>query len=302
MATVIDANMRVFAEKMHITSSRMINDYGLKTVDEIIEAEAAQGNMHAVKYAGEMYSSPEKLIKVFKLADVENKFVLLHKMDDRTRQKLIPLLDKEDLVMGLYFFTQEKLLQILSEVDIEELVNVVLAAFPLTSIIQMLPEDELAMFFQNKEIEKSVIMKELKLMPPEVLQKFIEGVTGKPSEDTNSGEFLKNIENLPDDKFRDFMSVIDPDIQRQLIFQLSKEDTEYLQYINPYTYTDMLSTMMKAEMVKPMIALEKDTLVSIISTLPPDLLSIVGAQIDTREFAKFLQDGHLDVLKEAMMI
>ena len=81
MSLVIDANMKLFAERMNITSSRMIQDYGLKSVDEIIEAEAAQGNSQAVKFAQEMYNSPAKLIKIFKLTDVENKFVLLHNMN-----------------------------------------------------------------------------------------------------------------------------------------------------------------------------------------------------------------------------
>lgn len=101
MAIVLDTNMKLFAERMNITSSRMIQDYGLKTVDEIIEAEAAQGNTQAINYAREMYNSPAKLIKIFKLTDVENKFVILHNMDDRTRQMVLPMLEKEDLVMGL---------------------------------------------------------------------------------------------------------------------------------------------------------------------------------------------------------
>ena len=67
MSLVIDANMKLFAERMNITSSRMIQDYGLKTVDEIIEAEAAQGNSQAVKYAQEMYGSPAKLINIYRL-------------------------------------------------------------------------------------------------------------------------------------------------------------------------------------------------------------------------------------------
>ena len=54
MAVVLDTNMKLFAERMNITSSRMIQDYGLKTVEEIIEAEAAQGNTQAVQYAREM--------------------------------------------------------------------------------------------------------------------------------------------------------------------------------------------------------------------------------------------------------
>ena len=58
MAVVLDTNMKLFAERLNITSSRMIRDYGMSTVDEIIEAEAAQGNTQSVNYAREMYNSP----------------------------------------------------------------------------------------------------------------------------------------------------------------------------------------------------------------------------------------------------
>ena len=64
----------------------------------------------------------------------------------------------------------------------------------------------------------------------------------------------------------------------------------------------MLGTMMKQDMVKPMINLEKETLVSINSLLPDDLMAIVGAQVDTKMFANFLLDGHLELLEEALMI
>ena len=36
MSIVIDANMKLFADRVGITSSRMIRDYGLSSVDEII--------------------------------------------------------------------------------------------------------------------------------------------------------------------------------------------------------------------------------------------------------------------------
>ena len=302
MSVVLDTNMKLFADRIGITSSRMINDYGQKSVDEIIEAEAAKGNSKAVNYAQEVYNSPPKLIKLFRLTDVENRYVILHNMDNHTRQQVLPLLDENDLVMGLYFFTQEGLLRMLLHVDIEELVRVVLNVFPLENIIEMLKEEDLAMLFQNQEMDENHIMEELKKLPPEVMKNFIEGVTGKPSEQTNQEEFLKSIENLPEDKFRDFMSVIDPDVQRQLTFQLTKEHPEYLTLIDKYSYLEMLNTLIKPDMVKPMIALNKDSLVDMISRLTPDLMSIVGAQVDTKKFAEFLLDGHLDVLKEAMMI
>lgn len=302
MSLVIDANMKLFAERMNITSSRMIRDYGLSTVDEIIEAEAERGNTQAVNYAREYYHSPEKLIKLFKLTDVENKFVLLHKMDDSTRMKVLPLLEQDELVMGLYFYTQEKLLEMLMDVDIEELVQVVQEAFPLEQIIMMFTEEDLMNFFLSDELERYEIMEQIQSLPPEVMQKFIEGVTGKPMEETGSNNFIKGLEALSDDDFKKFMSQIDPDVQRQLTFQLTKQKPEYLTLFSNETYVNMLNTLLKPEMVKPMIMLNKDTLVNMLTELPSDLMAIVTAQVDTKDFAKFLQDGHMDLIEKAWMI
>ena len=302
MSIVIDANMKLFAERINITSSRMIKEYGLSTVDEIIEAEAEKGNDRAVRYAREYYHSPDKLIKLFKLTDVENKFVLLHKMDDSTRAKVMPLLEHKDLVMGLYFFTQEKLLKMLMEVDIKELIRVVLEAFPLEEIMLMIPEEDLAKFMLHKDLDKDDVVKQLKALPPEVMQKFLESVTGRPAEESNAMEFIKSLEALPEDKFKKFMSFVDPDVLRQLTFQLTKEKPEYLTLFEPETYVNILSTMFKPDMIKPMIMLNHDSLVNMITELPPDLMSIVGAQIDERVLAKFLQDGHMEVIERAMMV
>ena len=303
MSIVIDANMAMFAERLHISSSRMAHDYGLKTIDEIIEAEAAQGNTYAVNYAREMYNSPDKIIKIFRLTDIENKFILIKTMDSKTREDVLPMLEQEDLVMGLYFFNQETLLKMLKDVNIEELVNVVLDAFPFQEIIKMIPEEDLAKFFQAKELEKYVIENEFKNMPHEVMVKFIEGLTGQAYDKVEDPEgMIESIIGLPEDKFRDFMSQIDPDVQRQLVFQITTKDQKYLQLFDNNMYIDMLSTLMKNDMVPSMIKLEKESLVNMISALPEDLMSVVAAQVDTQEFTKYLMQGHLDLLKDAWMM
>ena len=302
MAVVLDTNMRLFAERLHITSSRMVQDYGLKTVDEIIEAEAAQGNTKAVNYAREMYNSPTKLMKIFRLTDVENKFVILHNMDSRTRQMVLPMLEEEDLVMGLYFFTQDAILEMLEDVDIEELVRVITEAFALEEIIMMFSEKDLAEFFKNDKLEKYDVINQLKSLPPDVMIKFVEGVTGQPSEKTNPLELINMIDKMPTDEYREFMSNIDPDVQRQLTFQLTKQKPKYLCLFEHESYLKMLNTLMKPEMIKPMIFLEKETLVNMIQLLPEDLMSIVAAQVDSKDFAEFLLNGHLDILEGAMMI
>ena len=302
MSLVIDANMKLFAERMHITSSRMINDYGLSSIDEIIEAEAERGNDKAINVAREYYHSPEKLIKLFKLADVENKFAIIHNMGSSDREKVLPLLKREDLVMGLYFFTQEKLLEMMLESDIEELVAVVMEAFPLDQIVKMFSEEDLMNFFMNDDLEKVDVIEQLKSMPPDVMKQFIEGITGMPANQTDPMELINNIAKLPDDKFHKFMASIDPDVQRQLTFQLTKVKPDYLTLFENKTYVDMMSTLLKPDMIKPMIMFEKETLLGMIMNLTDDFMSIVAAQVDEGEFAKFLQKGNMHLLEKAMMI
>ena len=268
MAAVIDANMITFADRMGISSHRMVSDYGLKTVEEIIDAEVARGNTKAATYAIDLYNSPDKLINVFRLHNVENKYVLLKHMDDNARRRVLPYLDKHDLVMGLYFYTQDKLLEMLNNVHIFELVNVIRGAFPLAEIVQKFKDEDLALFFQSDKLEKHDVIAQLQCMPPDILMAFTESVTGQPASEKSPFELISQIGELPDDQYRDFMSSIDPNVQRQLVFQLTQEKPKYLQLFRNEAYTDMLSTLMKQEMVKPMVNLEKDTLVGMLMFLP----------------------------------
>lgn len=301
MPLIVDANMKLFAEGIGITSSRMIQDYGLSTVDEIIEAEAERGNTKAVKYASFYYCSPARLVELFKLTDVENRFVLLHNMDRKTRNKVLPLLTQEDLAMGLYFFTQEKLLQMLLKTDTRELVNVIREAFPLEEVIKMFTEEDLSNFFKNSKLERFDITEQLRAFPPDVMKKFIESVTGMPSNQTDSGQLILQISNMEEGQYRKFMSNIDPEFQRQLTFQLVKKEPKYLTLFENETYVNMLDKLMKPDMVKPMIMLNKDTLINMLKELPPDLMSIVGAQVDPKDLATFLQKGHMDLIEKCLM-
>lgn len=302
MSILIDTNINFFADKLNISVSRMKRDYGDASVDEIIEGEAARGNKRAVSYARECYYSPDKMIELFQLSDVENKYRILHEMDPKTRAQVLPLLKGEDLVMGLYFFTQEHLLKMLTKVSLKEVVNVIRQAFPLQQIVMNYSEKDLSGFFMNQELEKTDVIEQLKCMPYEIIQQFIEGVTGMPAEQTNYKDMVKDIENMPTDKYRKFMSTIDPNVQRQLVFQLTKTNPDYMELFEQDSYLKMLNKMTKAEMVAPMIALQKDSLVSMIESLPANLMSIVAAQVDEREFAKFLQKGHLNLLKDAWLM
>ena len=54
-----------------------------------------------------------------------------------------------------------------------------MSTFPLEQVILMFKEDDLAKFFQNDKLERYDVMEQLKSMPPEILIKFVEGITGE---------------------------------------------------------------------------------------------------------------------------
>ena len=174
MSITIDANMILFANRLNITSSRMVNDYGNSTIEEIIKAEATQGNHEAINYASELYSSPAKLIDMFKLNNVENRYRLIVNMKQSVRELLLPMLSPDDLRMGLYFFTKEQLLKMLLKVDKKELLRVLAGAFSLEKVVSMLPEEELMKFYQHKDLKKDNVIEQIKNLPPDIMKKFIE--------------------------------------------------------------------------------------------------------------------------------
>ena len=101
--------------------------------------------------------------------------------------------------------------------------------------------------------------------------------------------------------FKKFMSLVDPDIQRQLIFQINDKDNNYLQMISKSTYVKMMSTLLKPDMIKPLIKLSNKTLLNMVAKLPKELMCVVATQVDTEKFATFLQRGRMYLLKNAVV-
>ena len=86
-----------------------IRQYANKDIEEIMKIEAAQGNQKAADYK-EILSDPDKIIDIFKLSNVENKYIILKNLNEEDSDKLLPLLNQEQLSLGLNFFTEEKLM------------------------------------------------------------------------------------------------------------------------------------------------------------------------------------------------
>ena len=297
MAISLNTDQYHLMTKLNITTSRM-RDYTDKSVDDIIKAEAESGNTVAKDYGRKLFGNVAELIETFQLDDPTNKLNILNQMSGEQRDKVLELLDSEDMVIGLNFFTQEKLEQMLGKVSIAESANVALEAFSLPQIIAMMPEEEMESFFMSSDIPKESLTAQLRNLDPELLIQLAEGITGQVADQSDASKLIAQISALPDRQFKETMAGLDPEIKQSIVFEMANKDKNILLHFSNQAYTDMVSGLQKPDMVKSMIALDMETLQRMTKQMPEDLFSIVATQVDTKEFAKLLIDRCPDLLEK----
>ena len=295
MTVSLDTNKMYLQNRLNITTSRMI-DYADKTVDEIITEEAKNGNTEGIEYKRELFGNRDELIGSFKLDDPTNKFNIIKEFSPEQQSEVLPMLEAEALVLGLNFFTQDKLLKMFEKVPSLEAVNVVLGVFTLEQIVSMIPLDQLEKFFKSDDVEQKQVVKQLKQMPQEMLIQMAESMTGQASDVNDAMSLIATISALPEKEYKETMSTMDPAIQMQVVFQMADNDPRILALFDSSAFAGMIQKLQKPDMVKSLIGLDIESLQVMTQELPPDLFSIVASQVDTKIFATYLMEDCKDFL------
>ena len=293
---VIDTDLTTLMQKLNITQAQILQ-YGTMTVEEIVEAEAEKGNSQAVDFAAELFTNVEKLVKIFKLADPNNKLEILSEMT--AAHLFLPEMEENDLSQGLKYFTQDKLLNMLERIPPEQIVNTVFEMFSKEEVIQYLPEEQLNKFLTSTEIEKNKVLEHMKEIPPEYIAQMIENVTGQGVQEMDQDKMLAQVNEFNPLEFKNALLSLQPIAKQQLTLGLAKENTELFQLFDPHAYTNMINTYkQQPELVKAMAVIEEDQKVKMLKELPNDLLSIVITQIDARDFADILINRCPEILAQ----
>lgn len=291
----LNTDMYLLASRLNISTAK-IEKYGSKSIDEIVQAEALQGNTQAQTNLSQIFSSPAELVKVFKLADPNNRFAILSNMNQRDLTDILPLLEAEDLVIGLNFFTKDKLMELVGKIPKEQLVKYVSQMFSPEQIMQLMPEENIDKVLKSPDMDKGLVLKYLKTLKPEILAQMVEAATGKPAKSTDPDEMIKQIGGLSADKYNDALTSIPPQNKRFFVLQMIKEQPKILEMFDAEGYVKIINRKEKPDLVKSASAIEPDQLVKMIGQLPQDLLSIVVTQIDPSKFADVLIKNFKDIL------
>lgn len=310
MGITIDADMYLLCRMFNVSSKKLSGEYSGMSVEEIMKAEAQQGNTDAANFDSAVLSDPAKLIELFQLKDPNNKFAILRNMSERDLEDLLPLLENSDLVAGLNFFTKDKLLDMTSKLPIDQVVKLTFQMFSPEQIMQYMPEEQLNKALMSTDMNKNLEMKYLATLPPEIMAQMLQSVTGEPAPgaqdvglngqpNLDGQQLLQQIKGLPDDKFNEAMLAIPPQNKRDFMLKMTKEDPKIFQMFDAQAYTNIIGNRKeKEDVVRSANVLEPKFLVKMIEELPKDLTAVVLTQIDTNKFAAILQSSFKNILSQ----
>lgn len=297
MSIVINTDLEYLRNRLNIPESRMVA-YESKSVDEILKAEAAAGNQEAIQMAADMFTDVNQLIELFQLAEPENKLVIIKQMNYSQLEKLVPMLEQDDLVQGLNYFTQDGLLDLLKDIPKEELLKTVFELFSQTQIIEYMPEKQLDNLLTDSDLDKEMLLQSLKFIPDMYLQQIIESVTGEEAQGASSALILQ-ISQLGDQDYKNALMNFQPAQKKDLTYILVNQETKLFQKFDTDAYTHMINRERdKDELIKAMGFIKPEYLHKMMNTLPQDLLSIVTTQVDTEKFADSLINKFPELLAQ----
>lgn len=287
MSIAISSTLEYLQARLNIPDMKM-QVYADKSLEEILEAEAAEGNQAAIQLAADMFSDPNILIELFQLADPENKLIILQSMTSSQLEKLIPMLETKDMLEGLQFFTQDGLMELLKDIPKEELVKTVFQMFSEEQIIEYMPEKEIDKVLTGLDMDKELLLRNLKSIPEIYLQQMVESVTGE-EQDGNCTEMIAKIAQFGDMDYKKAIINMQPVQKRELTLMITSTEPKYYLNFSTEAYTHIINREReKDDIIKSMGVIKPEYLQKMMEKLPQDLLAIVITQVDTDKFADAL--------------
>ena len=282
-----------------ITPSK-IQKYANMDFEEIMKVEAEQGNEKAAKYK-EILSDPDKLLEIFKLADPQNKFIILQNMSEQDVDKLLPFLTNEQLSMGLQFFNDEKLISMCTALPIEELIGMVFEKFDLQDVLKLMEDSAMDVFLAQPNVQRSYSEKYFEGLEQATLENIMVNSTGDSARSKSKQEYLDEIKQMDENDYSKFLTNLERKHKIEMIDKVVEQDENLLTLFKPDDIVAPMTLIMKQEKIKMLKNLDKEFLTPMIQELPMDLTQVVLTQIDPNDFAEILAEDFQDILGQVVL-
>lgn len=281
-------------------STQKIAQYANMGFKEIMEAEAEQGNQKARDYQA-ILSDPNKLVEIFKLSNVENRFLILQNMSEGDIDDLLCYLTPEQLSMGLNFFTEEKLIMMCKELPTDILATMVLEKFGVEDILSLMEDNSLDKFIAQPDVERRYTQDYFKHLNQADLEKIMVHSFGEDFKDKRKEEYLEHIQGLDDNDYQNFLISMEKGNKVGLIAGTIEQNDKLIYLIDNDDIVRPMELLMKEDKIKLMKNLDPEFLIPMIQELPENLTQIVMTQIDKNDFAEILAEDFQNILSEVVL-
>ena len=277
-----------------------ITQYKDKELEEIMELEAAQGNQKAADYK-KILKDPDKILDIFRLSNLENKYIILQNMAEGDLDELLPYLTQEQLAKGLQFFTEEKLVEMCKELPMEELLVMMFEKFCMMDILVLMEDDSMDEFIMQPEVERKYAQTYFESLDEKMLQEIMVQAFGDDFRDKERDDYLEHLENLEDDDYKRFLTSMEREQKMLLINGIVEQEPNLSLLFKPDDVIKPMEKLMKEDKIKMMSKLDPEFLVPMVQELPLDLTQIVLTQIDPQQFAEILCEDFQDILSQVVL-
>lgn len=291
----LDLDLSYLSKYYNIGTNALLGEYRDKSITQIMQLEAAQGNRSAAEFLMRITSDPQELAEVFQLMNPKNRYLILMNMNEEDLMKVMSFLDTEQLVLGLSIFSHDALCELMMNLPPESLATVVLEKMNPQKFLKSIPEKYLDEFLSSDKIDRNLMMKAMEDIDENQLQKMMETVTGQSCYD-DSSTILQQMSSFSDDDFMRAVNCFEPEGKQQLITNLLQEKPELFEEFSAEAMVHPFTVMEKGDILKSLTALEPQEFMPMIEELPQDIMSLVATQIDPKMFAELLCNDFKDII------
>lgn len=296
----LNADYALLNKYFGISLTKIYTKYANKDLEEIMKTEAQEGNKKAENYE-KILSEPRKIIEIFNLVSVENKYVILQNLSEDDLDNLLPLLNNEQLAMGLNFFTDDKLLALSKELPIEQLVAMIFEKFKLEDVLELMEDSAMDTFLKESEVQREYMQSYFESLGESELREIMGQTKNENYDNKSKDDIIEEMNNMKNNEYQSFVTSLDRKAATGLICGVCEQDEDLLILFSPEDLTAPMDLLMKGEKIKMMKNLDPEFLIPMIQELPLDLTQIVLTQIDPMDFAKTLSEDYMDALKSVVL-
>lgn len=293
----IDVNLKYLTDNYNI-GSQQLQAYKNKSIKEIMEIEAQNGNTKASEFNINLINNPMELVQIFRLMDPENRYEIIKNMNYNDKMKLLSMLETGEMLLGLRFFQKGKLLDMLQDFDKEKIFAVVMQKYNLEKFLKMIPEEEINKFFNQEKIQPAQILKGVSQLNKDQMARMIENVTGESQQGKSKNELMATLSEMKPEVLKNSVKSLEKDEKSFIMQKMIEDDPQVLNELSKEAFLSPLEDLDKEELLEAIGVLEQEDIMTMLSELPEDLMAVTATQLEPEALSKMLSTEFPDIMNQ----